>query len=60
METSPPPGTYTLVYLRAAVQLHCYLAYTAAPCEKSSPKEGGPDSNQSNGTRNREHGVHQA
>ena len=39
METSPPPGTYILVYPRAAVQHHHYLAYTAVPCKKSSPKK---------------------
>ena len=59
MKTSPPPGTYTLVYPRAAVQLHCYLAYTAVPCKKSSLKKEDQTVINQMEPENREHGVHQ-
>ena len=59
MKISPPLGTYTLVYLRAAVQLHRYLAYTAVPCKKSSLKKEEHTVINQMEPENKEHGVHQ-
>ena len=51
MKTSLPPGTYTLVYPRAAVQLPSLFGIYCSTLQEIIPKEGGTDSNQSNGSR---------